>query len=185
MDFSPRVNFQCRLSCSVHKALCAIPYSNICAHIKNSNHWQPHCCLDTWNYCIYRQKWVKLPLRLLCLIWVKQPRVSSKRQWSTELSISRNPSTTKKIKNEQCQAVQPAFFTGEDRQFHFNLIKYSAQGGTWFFTPINQDSYIRAKYLRKTFAKNIRKHTHTHSQSSNYLVAFSFSQLITLTSALK
>ena len=33
-DFSPRVNFQCRLSYSVHTPQCAIECMNICAHVK-------------------------------------------------------------------------------------------------------------------------------------------------------
>ena len=34
-DFSPRVNFQCRLSYDVCMPLCAIAWINICAHIKD------------------------------------------------------------------------------------------------------------------------------------------------------
>ena len=34
-DFSPRVNFHCRLSYSVHTPLCAIAYINICAHVQD------------------------------------------------------------------------------------------------------------------------------------------------------
>ena len=33
-DFSPRINFQCRLSCSVRTHPCAIACINICAHVK-------------------------------------------------------------------------------------------------------------------------------------------------------
>ena len=47
-DFSPRVNFQCRLSSLTAsiQPLCPIAYTNICAHIKNPKQWQPHHCLD-------------------------------------------------------------------------------------------------------------------------------------------
>ena len=34
-DFSPRVNFQCRLSYGVHTPLCAVACINISAHIKD------------------------------------------------------------------------------------------------------------------------------------------------------
>ena len=34
-DFSPRVNFQCRLSYGVRTPLCAIACTNICAHVKD------------------------------------------------------------------------------------------------------------------------------------------------------
>ena len=35
-DFSPRVNFQCRLSYGVRTLLCATAYINICVHVKDS-----------------------------------------------------------------------------------------------------------------------------------------------------
>ena len=53
-DFSPRVNFQCRLCYGVRTALCAIACINICAHVKNTKLWQPDHCLDSREYCTYQ-----------------------------------------------------------------------------------------------------------------------------------
>ena len=33
---------------------CAIACINICVHVKNPEHWQPHHCLDTRQYCTHR-----------------------------------------------------------------------------------------------------------------------------------
>ena len=46
-DFSPKVSFQCRLSYGVREPPCALVCINICAHVTNAKHWQPHHCLDT------------------------------------------------------------------------------------------------------------------------------------------
>ena len=49
--FSPRVNSQCRPSYAVFvQPSCAIACINICAYVKDPEHWQPHLCLDTGKY---------------------------------------------------------------------------------------------------------------------------------------
>ena len=50
---APRGNNQCRRS------------HGVCAHVKNTKHWQPHRCLNTGNYHTHRQQWVALLLWLL------------------------------------------------------------------------------------------------------------------------
>ena len=49
-DFSPRVNFQCRLSYGVRTAPA---YSQMHQHLwaKNPKRWQPYHCLDPRKYC--------------------------------------------------------------------------------------------------------------------------------------
>ena len=39
-DFSPGINFLCRLSHGVHKPSCAIAFINICKHVRDPKHWQ-------------------------------------------------------------------------------------------------------------------------------------------------
>ena len=41
-DFSPRIDFQCRLSKGVCKAPVCITCITICAHVKDPKHWQPY-----------------------------------------------------------------------------------------------------------------------------------------------
>ena len=51
-DFSPRVNFQSRLSygvCMYMQRPCAITGVRICAHVKSPKHWQPNHYLNTRN----------------------------------------------------------------------------------------------------------------------------------------
>ena len=48
-DFSPRVNFQCRLSYGARTPPSAIASINISAHVKDPKHWQPYLCFNTRN----------------------------------------------------------------------------------------------------------------------------------------
>ena len=47
-DFSPRVNFQCRLSCDVRAPLCAIACIYICAHVARQRSRSP--CQKSMDY---------------------------------------------------------------------------------------------------------------------------------------
>ena len=49
--FSPGVDCQRRLSYGVHQPPCAVTCTDIYAHIKNHEHWQPSHCLDAQKYC--------------------------------------------------------------------------------------------------------------------------------------
>ena len=77
-DFSPRASFQCRLSYGVRtvsvRCPCAVPYINICVHIKNPKHWPPYHGLDKRKYCTRWQKRVALLLQLLCITRVRRPK---------------------------------------------------------------------------------------------------------------
>ena len=52
-DFSPKVNFQCRLSCGVRAPLPPREVAEcitICAHVKNTELWQSHIYVIIYIY---------------------------------------------------------------------------------------------------------------------------------------
>ena len=75
-DFTPRVDFQCRLSYGVHSPPCAINrmHQDLCARKKNPKHWQTHamgwqrrdplswfvsCEGQSPRQCLYRSRLLK------------------------------------------------------------------------------------------------------------------------------
>ena len=90
-DFSPKVNFQCRLSYSVHTPLGATARTIICAHIKDP---EIHARLRVWSIM------EKLKHPACTVGWVVQLCCSwlSLRE-ATQIFHGRNPSGTIQLQN--------------------------------------------------------------------------------------
>ena len=68
-DFSPRVNFQCRLSYGVRTPPCATAFINICAHVKDSIvHVRDRWIMETLKHTACTAGWVAR----LCYSWLSQ-----------------------------------------------------------------------------------------------------------------
>ena len=90
-DFSPRVNFQCRLSYDVHTPTCVITYINICAHIKDPVvHVRVWLIMETKKHpvCTVDQ------VAWLCCSWLS-PKTAP------QISQGRNPNGTTELKKEK------------------------------------------------------------------------------------
>ena len=107
-NFSPRVNFQHRLSYGVHTAPVCNCLHNICAHVKNPKH-----CLDTWRYCTHSQEWVALLLWVLCFTRVRWPKF---------------PASDKEVLNKQ--KIKKA----QDLLWHQVLVSQQVLGFLLFFS---------------------------------------------------
>ena len=90
-DFSPRINFQCRLSYGVRTSPCAIACINICAHVKDAVVYvRVRWIMETLKYPACTVRWVARP----CRSWLspgKGTRISQweKSQWDNTV-VKRN-----------------------------------------------------------------------------------------------
>ena len=83
-DFSPTVNFQCRLSQGVRTPLCAIAYINTCAHVKDRVVCvRVRCIMETLKHPARTVGWVAR----LCRSWLSPGK-------ATQISHGRSPNGT-------------------------------------------------------------------------------------------
>ena len=85
-----------------YSSLCATAYINICAHVKNPKHWQPHHCQDTRKYCTHRQEWVALFFAAAVLYPSKATWISRKGQSRCIFSARPHPASAPVSSTELC-----------------------------------------------------------------------------------
>ena len=92
-DFSPRINFQCRLSYGVRTPPCAIACIYICAHVKDPVvHVRVRWIIETLKHPACTVGWVER----LCHSWLsprKSTRISHRRKHNGQYTVK---STTNK-----------------------------------------------------------------------------------------